>query len=70
MLLTLGNNNYQCMFQPEAKPQDLFIYSITGQLLKSIAPQGSQTIDFDLTEFQQGVYFLNISGYKSMKLVR
>ncbi len=26
--------------------------------------------EIDLTAFQQGIYFLNISGYKSVKLIR
>ena len=71
--LTLGN------YSPPVEGQgwslerqgSAILTDVTGRNMKEIPlKQDENSFEIDLTEYAQGIYFLNISGYKTLKLVR
>jgi len=51
------------------EPQRMFIYSVTGELLKSYDENIKNRI-LDISEFKKGVYILSIENYGNYKLLK
>ena len=72
--INLGNNSPPVEGQGWSLEGRGVLAILTDQLgreLKKIdLEKGSNSFEIDLTDFQQGIYFLSISGYKTVKLVR